>query len=130
MTDEQELPVSESGLEQSEIIETTDEDGAVHLFEKVDEFEVDEQRYALMIYLGEQDEDGKVPALPSEEGDGYEEEVLAMRIVRENDMDVFESIDDETEFNRVVKFLETYEGDDVTVDLQDVLDAMNEVSPN
>lgn len=119
---------NESGLEQSEIIETTDEDGSVHLFEKVDEFEVDAQRYALMIYLGEQDEDGKVPALPEDEG--YEEEVLAMRIVVEDGMDVYESIDEEDEFNKVVKFLETYEGDEVSVDLGDVLAAMSEVSDN
>ncbi len=40
----------------SHLIETTDEDGNTHVFEKLEEYDIEGQRYALMIYVGEQEE--------------------------------------------------------------------------
>lgn len=110
------------------IIETTDEEGRIHMFEKVDEYDIDDKRYALLIYQGEQ-KDGVLskPELKDNEPEKHEhvhgeqcnhhhnhddddedaEEIVIMRIGQDPDgTDVFESIDDDTEFNDVVDWLE------------------------
>lgn len=108
-----------------DIIETTDEDGNVHIFEKVEEYELDGKRYALLIYQsGDEDEadEGDAPAHThgpgcahghahdhdhdQDDDDDYEEEVIVMRVATEDGADVFETIDDEDEFDRVVKHIE------------------------
>ncbi len=95
-----------------DIIETTDEDGQVHIFEKVDEYEIEGQRYALLIYQGsEEEEDETEETIAEAEGDEeddeeYDEEVVVMRVVMDGDDQVYESIDDKDEFDRVVAFIE------------------------
>ncbi|MBY0449022.1 MAG: DUF1292 domain-containing protein [Cyanobacteria bacterium] len=99
-----------------DIIETTDEDGQVHIFEKVDEYEIEGQRYALLIYQGSEEEDDEAETeeatQAASEGDDeeddeeYDEEVVVMRVVMDGDDQVYESIDDKDEFDRVVAFIE------------------------
>ncbi len=95
-----------------DIIETTDEDGQVHIFEKVDEYEIEGQRYALLIYQGSEEEEDEIEETTAEaEGDEeddeeYDEEVVVMRVVMDGDDQVYESIDDKDEFDRVVAFIE------------------------
>ncbi|MDX2084569.1 MAG: DUF1292 domain-containing protein [Candidatus Melainabacteria bacterium] len=112
---------NQNGRSTGEIVQTTDEDGQVHYFEKVEELEVDGQQYALLIYQGTEEEfekmeaNGKAPGGDGDEDDeeGYEEEIILMRISKEDDADVYEPIDDQGEFEKVLRHLETISGDDV-----------------
>lgn len=105
-------------LGETELVQTSDEDGNIHSFEKVSEFEVDGRDYALLIYLGEGTD------IEAQESDGHDEEVVAMRLLYEDGLEVYESIDDEDEFERVVTFLEEYDEDEVTIDVEDIVKAM------
>lgn len=108
----------ENGRFSADLIETTDEEGNVHVFEKVDEYEFEGRRYALLIYQGgedeaaEENEEELESANGNGNGEGYDEEVVVMRIVQEEDGDVFEAIEDEAEFERVVQFIEQAGADD------------------
>lgn len=113
---------SGGGFFGNDIVETEDEEGNKHYFEKIDEFEVDGQDYVLLIYQGEADKD--------EEGaEGYDEEVVVMRLHKEETGDTYEQIEDEAEFDKVVKFLEEYEEEEVVIDINDILDNLGG-SPN
>jgi hypothetical protein len=124
----------ENGIfEEADIIETTDEDGQVHVFEKVSELEVDGQEYALLIYKGTGD--GEKP----ESKDGGEEtedddEVVVMRISYEDGLEVYEAIEDEAEFERVIAAIETLDdGDDdspITIDLSNFVRPDGDVERN
>lgn len=78
--------------EKKQLIETTDEEGNVISFELYDIVEVDEQEYALL--------------LPTDEED---DEIVLMRLSQDGDDYVFESIDDDEEFNKVAQYLDTLE---------------------
>ena len=101
---------------ETDIIETTDEDGQVHVFEKISEIEIEGQEYALLIYKGNEYEPKEGEEAKEE---GYEEEVVVMRVNVEEGEEIFEAIEDEEEFQRVVKFIEEMEDDEVTIDLGD-----------
>jgi uncharacterized protein YrzB (UPF0473 family) len=90
------------------IIETTDEDGKVHIFERVEEIEVDGKPYALLVYQGNEDDEA-----PPE---GHDEEIVVMRVSKDPDgTDVFEQIDDEAEFEKVLSYIESLDIDEVEV---------------
>ncbi len=93
-----------SGDDESPVIFTTDEEGIEHRFQMIDMIEVEGQLYGLLLYLGSQQE--------TEQEEGYEEEVVVMRIVDENGEQVFEAIEDEEEFEKVVAFVEQMEDDE------------------
>lgn len=106
----------ENGMfEEVDIIETTDEDGKVHVFEKISELELDGQEYALLIYKG--NGEGEAP----EVAEGEDEEVVVMRISHEDGLEVYEAIEDEAEFERVIAAIEELDDEDddspVTIDL-------------
>ncbi len=117
---------SDNGVyNETDIIETTDEDGQVHVFEKVSELEVDGQEYALLIYKGnesEEETDQEEGDEEAEDGEGYEEEVVVMRITYEDGQEVYEAIEDEAEFERVVAFIDDMDDDEtgVVIDLGDL----------
>lgn len=102
---------------ETDLIETTDEEGTVHIFEKISEIEVEGQEYALLIYKGNEEK----PETKGEEG--YDEEVVVMKISYEDGQEVYEAIEDETEFERVVSFIENMEDDEseYVVDVTDFL---------
>lgn len=107
---------------ETDIIETTDEDGQVHVFEKVSELEVDGQEYALLIYKGNQpDELDKEAEEGAVSEEGYEEEVVVMRISYEDGQEVYEAIEDEAEFEKVVAFIDNMDDEegDVEIDVTD-----------
>jgi hypothetical protein len=115
-----------------ELIETTDEAGMVHYFEKVEEVDFEDKRYAVLIYrgneqeglrgIGEDNDDddseptehvhGEGPSHNHEDDGGYEEEVVLMRILKEDGADVYEAIEEDDEFNRVLTFIENLEDED------------------
>jgi hypothetical protein len=97
--------MSDNGRHVGDWIETTDEHGDVHFFEKIDEIEFEGQQYALLIYQGRGSEEGG-PKQPEEGEEGYEEEIVVMKISYEDDAEVFEAIEDEDEFERVVQYIE------------------------
>ena len=79
----------DQGLDNAEdIVTLVDEEGKSHDFQVVDVIEVEGKEYALL--------------LPADSEDPEQEEVLVLRI----EEDRFEMIEDEAEFQKVVKVLE------------------------
>ncbi|HEY9746493.1 MAG TPA: DUF1292 domain-containing protein [Oculatellaceae cyanobacterium] len=110
---------------ETDIVETTDEDGTVHIFEKLQELEVDGQDYALLIYKGNE--------YKEEAPEDEEEEVVVMRLSYEDGQEVFEAIEDEEEFERVVSYIENMEEDEegeISVDVGELLAQMAEGDEN
>lgn len=108
---------------ETDIIETTDEDGQVHIFEKVSELEIDGQDYALLIYKGNQESETDEAGQADKE-EGYDEEVVVMKVSYEDGQEVYEAIEDEAEFERVVAFIDNMEDDEdseVAIDLGDFI---------
>jgi len=83
--------------DEDQIIETVDENGNVIKFELFDIVEVDEQEYALLL-----------PVEEEEEGD----EVVLMRLSKDGDEYLFETIDDDEEFDKVATYVENMEDED------------------
>ena len=104
--------------DETDIIETTDEEGQVHIFEKISELEIEGQEYALLIYKGNNPD-----AEEKAEEEGYEEEVVVMKISYEDGQEVYEAIEDEEEFNKVVAYIDNLEDEDgeVSIDVEDFL---------
>lgn len=122
----------ENGIyDEVDIIETTDEEGQVHVFEKVSELEVDGQEYALLIYKGSGDEQEK-PTGGEEAAE--DEEVVVMRISYEDGLEVYEAIEDEAEFERVIAAIESLDDEDedspITIDLSDFVRPDGDVEKN
>ena len=85
--------------EENQLIETVDENGNVITFELYDIVEVDEQEYALL--------------LPSEEEDDSEEaELVIMKLTKDGEDYLFETIDDEAEFEKVASYVESLEDEE------------------
>ena len=78
--------------EEKQLIETVDEKGNVIKFELYDIVEVDEQEYALL--------------LPAETADDEDEELVLMRLTKDGEDYLFESIDDDEEFDKVADYVE------------------------
>ena len=83
--------------EEKQLIETVDENGKVIKFELYDIVEVDEQEYALLL-----------PAESDEEDD----ELVLMRLTSDGEDYIFESIDDDEEFNKVAEYVESMDAED------------------
>ncbi len=82
--------------DEDQIIETIDENGNVIRFELFDIVEVDEQEYALLLPVDEEEDD----------------EVVLMRLTKDGDEYLFETIDDDEEFDRVAEYVENIEDED------------------
>lgn len=80
-----------------QIIETVDEEGNVVKFELIDIVEVEEIEYGLLLPLSTE----------TEEDD--EEEVVLMRLKKEGEDFVFEAIENDEEFEKVVEYIQTIE---------------------
>ncbi len=81
--------------ENDQLIETVDENGNVITFELFDIVEVDEQEYALL--------------LPTEAEAGEEDELVLMRLTKDGEDYIFETIDDDAEFEKVASYVESLE---------------------
>lgn len=82
--------------DEDQIIETIDENGNVIKFELFDIVEVEEQEYALL--------------LPVEEEEG--DEVVLMKLTKDGEEYLFETIDDDEEFEKVAAYVESMEDED------------------
>ncbi|HIS36177.1 TPA: DUF1292 domain-containing protein [Candidatus Scatousia excrementigallinarum] len=81
--------------ENDQLIETVDENGNVITFELFDIVEVDEQEYALL--------------LPTESEAGEDDEIVLMRLTKDGEDYIFETIDDDEEFEKVASYVENLE---------------------
>ena len=77
-----------------QIIETVDEEGTVVKFELIDIVELDEIEYGLLLPISD------------EEDEEEEEEVVIMRLKKEGEDFIFEAIEDDDEFDRVVEAIQ------------------------
>lgn len=80
--------------EENQLIETVDEDGNVINFELYDIVEVDGQEYALLLPAEE------------EEDDSDEAEIVIMRLTKDGEDYIFETIEEDDEFNKVAEYVE------------------------
>lgn len=105
------------------IITTSDDEGAVHLFEKIQDLEVDGKPYALMVYLGKEEDLDKDEIAARADAEGYDEEVVVMKVSVEDGAEVYEAVEDEAEFEKVVAHIETLmsEEDELVIDLEELL---------
>lgn len=83
--------------DEDQIIETIDENGNVIKFELFDIVEVNEQEYALLLPVDEEEEST---------------EVVLMRLSKEGEEYLFETIDDDEEFEKVAAYVESMEDED------------------
>jgi len=79
--------------EEKQLIETVDENGNVIKFELYDIVEVDDQEYALL--------------LDPEAKESEDAELVLMRLSKDGEEYIFESIDNDEEFNKVAQYVET-----------------------
>ena len=84
---------------ESKIIKTQDENGEIHNFELVDIINLDGQDYGLLIHLDGQEETDE----------DKEEEVVIMRLSKQDEAYTFETIEDDDEFNKVISYIEAEE---------------------
>src|SRR5690348_7687197 len=79
----------------------TDEDGEEETFQLVQTVEVDGRQYGVLVSAeADMDETGTDGADEDEEGD-----ILILRVTEENGEEYFEEIEDDAEFQKVVKHL-------------------------
>ena len=84
--------------DEEQIIETVDENGNIIKFELYDIVEVDEQVYALL--------------LPVEAEAGEEDELVLMRLTKDGEDYLFETIDDDAEFDKIAEYVESLEDEE------------------
>ncbi len=82
--------------DEDQIIETVDENGNVVKFELFDIVEVDEKEYALLLPVEEEESD----------------EVVLMRLSKDGEEYLFETIDDDEEFEKVAEYVENMDDED------------------
>ncbi len=78
---------------EDQIIETIDENGEKVRFELYDIVEVEEKEYALLLPIEENEEDA--------------DELVIMRLEKDGEEYLFETIDSDEEFDRVASYVET-----------------------
>ena len=83
---------------EEQLIETVDDEGNIVNFELIDIVEVDNQEYGLLF-----------PKDDKKEDDSEDSEVVLMRLTKEGEEYIFEMIEDDAEFNKVVEFIDAME---------------------
>lgn len=82
--------------DEDQIIETVDENGNVVKFELFDIVEVDEKEYALLLPIEEEESD----------------EVVLMRLSKDGEEYLFETIEDDEEFEKVATYVENMDDEE------------------
>jgi hypothetical protein len=100
---------------ENKIIRTQDENGEIYSFELIDVVEFNGQEYGLLVHVPEEGEEPKKTCECAEcdhEHEDDEEEVVIMRLNKEDDSYVFETIEDDEEFNNLIEYIEAEEDED------------------
>lgn len=84
--------------ENDQLIETVDENGNIITFELFDIVEVEEKEYALL--------------LPTDSEAGEDDEIVLMRLTKDGEDYLFETIDDDEEFKKVAEYVENLADED------------------
>ena len=84
--------------EEKQLIETVDDEGNVVNFELFDIIEFEDKEYALLL-----------PPDASEESD---DEIVLMRLSKDGEDYIFETIDDDEEFDKVAAFVESLDDEE------------------
>ncbi len=84
-------------MNEQQIIETIDEQGNTIRFELVDVVEFEDQEYALLF---------------PEENKENEDELVLMRLMKDGEDYLFETIDNEDEFEKVAQYIESLDDED------------------
>lgn len=79
---------------ENQVIQTEDEEGNLHNFELIDIIEIDNQEYGILLYLDENEEESD------------EQELAVMRLIKDGEGYIFETIEDEEEFEKISAFVE------------------------
>lgn len=85
-------------VNEDQIIETMTDDGEKVQFRLFDIIEFEEKEYALL--------------LPVDEEDSDDAELVLMRLIKEEDDYLFETIEDDEEFDRVSEYIESIDDDE------------------
>ncbi len=85
-------------FDENQIIETIDEEGNVIKFELYDIVEVEAREYALL--------------LPVDAEEGEDDEIVLMRLLKDGEDYLFETIDDDAEFEKVAQYVESLEDEE------------------
>ena len=83
--------------EEQQLIETIDDEGNVINFELIDIVDMDGQEYGLLLPIDDKKNDG------SDE----EKEAVLMRLTKEGEEYIFEMIENDEEFNKVVDYIDS-----------------------
>ena len=86
--------------EKSDVIETVDEEGNVIRFQLFDVIEYNDNEYAMLLPIDEEQEDEDDP------------ELVLMKLISEGDDYSLETIEDEDEFNEVSEYIESLGDED------------------
>ena len=84
----------------NQLIETVDDNGKIVNFELYDVVEFEDKEYALLL-----------PA-ESDENEDIDEEIVLMRLSKDGEDYLFETIEDDEEFKRVSEYVENLEDED------------------
>ena len=87
-----------SEINEDQIIETITEDGEKVQFRLFDIIEFEEKEYALL--------------LPMDDEEGDEPELVLMRLQKEDEDYLFETIEDDEEFERVSEYIESLDDEE------------------
>lgn len=82
------------------VIKTQDQTGVTHNFELVEVIQFKENNYGLLIPLDENEE--RIDMTDNEE----EQAVILMKLFKDDEGYVFETIEDEAEFNEILAYVE------------------------
>ena len=83
--------------EETQIIETVDEQGNIIKFQLFDIVDFEEKEYALLLPEGEKPE---------------EAEIVLMKLLKDGEDYIFEAIEDDQEFDKVANYIENFEVED------------------
>ena len=89
---------------EQQIIELIDEDGEPNQFELIDIVEFEGKEYGLLLPVNDEDE----TLIDNDE----EKEVVLMRLNKIMDEYVFETIDDEDEFQKVAEYINSFDSEE------------------
>ena len=84
--------------EEENLVEITDDDGVVTKCEVYDIVEFEEKTYALLLPLGEEDND---------------EELIVLEYIEDGDDCYFKNIEDDKEFDRVCEYIQTLDDEEI-----------------